>query len=194
MLHQLKQSVMSRIGKLPITVPEGVQVEISEENLVTVKGKLGQLSQAVHPDIKVELNEGKLTVARPSDEKNHRSMHGLYRSLLANMVKGVSEGFTIQQELVGVGYKAQANGQMLELSLGFSHNLVFELPPEIKVEALTERGKNPIITLKSFDKQLLGQVAAKIRSYRRPEPYKGKGIRFVGEELRRKAGKAAAEK
>jgi large subunit ribosomal protein L6 len=185
---------MSRIGKLPITVPEGVQVEISKENLVTVKGKLGQLSQAVHPDIKVELKDGKLNIIRPSDERNHRSMHGLYRALIANMVTGVSEGFIIKQELVGVGYKAQANGQVLELSLGYSHNLVFELPQEVQVEALTERGKNPIITLKSFDKQLLGQVAAKIRSYRRPEPYKGKGVRFVGEELRRKAGKAAAEK
>jgi len=185
---------MSRIGKLPITVPEGVEVTISKENVVTVKGKLGELTQAVHPDIKVELKDGSLQVSRPSDERNHRSMHGLYRSLLANMVQGVSEGFTIQQELVGVGYKAQANGQVLELSLGYSHYVIFDLPQEITVEALTERGKNPTITLKSFDKQLLGQVAAKIRSMRKPEPYKGKGIRFVGEEIRRKAGKAAAEK
>lgn len=185
---------MSRIGKLPITVPDGVQVTISKENVITVKGKLGELTQAVHPDIKVELNEGTINVTRPSDERNHRSMHGLYRALLANMVKGVSEGFTIQQELVGVGYKAQVNGQVLELSLGYSHYVIFELPVEIQVEAVTERGKNPIVTLKSFDKQLLGQVAAKIRSYRKPEPYKGKGIRFVGEQLRRKAGKAAAEK
>lgn len=185
---------MSRIGKLPITLPDGVQVEISKENLVTVKGKLGQLSQAIHPDIKVEIKDGQLIVSRPTDEQNHRSMHGLYRALLGNMVQGVSEGFTVKLELVGVGYKAQANGQVLELSLGYSHNLVFELPQEIQAETLTERGKNPIITLKSFDKQLLGQVTAKIRSYRRPEPYKGKGVRFVGEELRRKAGKAAAEK
>lgn len=185
---------MSRIGKLPITVPDGVQVTITKENLVTVKGKLGELSQAVHPEIKLELSEGKLQVSRPSDERHHRSMHGLYRALLFNMVRGVSEGFTIQQELVGVGYKAQATGQVLELTLGYSHYIILELPEEVKVEAVTERGKNPIITLKSFDKQLLGQVAAKIRSYRRPEPYKGKGIRFVGEELRRKAGKAAAEK
>lgn len=185
---------MSRIGKLPITVPDGVQIDISKENLVTVKGKLGQLSQAVHPDIKVELKDGELLVSRPTDERNHRSMHGLYRSLLSNMVVGVSEGFTIQQELVGVGYKAQANGQVLELSLGYSHYVIFDLPQEIQVEAVTERGKNPIVTLKSHDKQLLGQVAAKIRSYRKPEPYKGKGIRFVGEQLRRKAGKAAAEK
>ena len=185
---------MSRIGKLPIAVPDGVQIDISKENVVTVKGKLGELSQQVHPDLKVELSEGTLTVSRPSDERNHRSMHGLYRSLINNMVVGVSEGFTIRQELVGVGYKAQATGQVLELSLGYSHNLVFEFPEEIQVETLTERGKNPIITLKSYDKQLLGQVAAKLRSYRKPEPYKGKGIRFVGEQLRKKAGKAAAEK
>jgi large subunit ribosomal protein L6 len=185
---------MSRVGKSPITVPDGVQVTISKENLVTVKGKLGELSQAVHPEINLELKEGVLHVTRPTDERHHRSMHGLYRALLANMVKGVSEGFTVQQELVGVGYKAVANGQVLELTLGYSHYIILELPEEIKVDAVTERGKNPIITLKSFDKQLLGQVAAKIRSYRKPEPYKGKGIRFVGEELRRKAGKAAAEK
>lgn len=185
---------MSRVGKLPITVPDGVQITISKENLVTVKGKLGELSQAVHPEIKMELNEGTLLVTRPSDERHHRSMHGLYRALLANMVKGVSEGFTVRQELVGVGYKAQATGQVLELTLGYSHYIILELPNEILVETLTERGKNPIITMKSYDKQLLGQVAAKIRSYRKPEPYKGKGIRFVGEELRRKAGKAAAEK
>lgn len=185
---------MSRIGKLPITVPEGVQVDISKDNRVTVKGKLGELTQVIHPDIKVELKEGNVIVSRPSDERNHRSMHGLYRSLINNMVKGVSDGFTIQQELVGVGYKAQVNGQVLELSLGFSHNIVFELPDEIKAEAVTERGKNPIVTLKSFDKQLLGQVAAKLRSYRKPEPYKGKGVRFVGEQLRKKAGKAAVEK
>ena len=185
---------MSRIGKSPIAVPEGVQVDISKDNLVTVKGKLGELSQAVHPDLKIELKDGNLTITRPTDEKNHRSMHGLYRALIYNMVVGVSEGFTIQQELVGVGYKAAATGQVLELSLGFSHNLVFELPSEIQVEAVTERGKNPIITLKSHDKQLLGQVAAKLRSYRKPEPYKGKGIKFVGEQLRKKAGKAAAEK
>jgi large subunit ribosomal protein L6 len=185
---------MSRIGKLPIAVPEGVQVDISKDNLVTVKGSLGELSQQVHPDIKLELKDGTISITRPSDERHHRSMHGLYRALVFNMVKGVSEGFTIRQELVGVGYKAQVNGQLLELSLGFSHNIVFQLPDDIKVEAVTERGKNPIVTLKSHDKQLLGQVAAKLRSYRKPEPYKGKGIRFVGEQLRKKAGKAAAEK
>jgi large subunit ribosomal protein L6 len=185
---------MSRIGKLPISLPDGVQVTVSEGNLVTVKGKLGELSQQVHPDIKVEVKDGQIEITRPSDERNHRSMHGLYRALVANMVKGVSEGFKTVQELVGVGYKAQATGQVLELTLGYSHYIVFEMPPEIKVETLTERGKNPTITMTSHDKQLLGQVAAKIRSLRKPEPYKGKGIRFQGEELRRKAGKAAAEK
>lgn len=185
---------MSRIGKLPIDIPAGVQISVSDENLVTVKGKLGELTQSVHPDIKLEVTATQITLSRPSDGIQHRSMHGLYRSLINNMVTGVSEGFVIKQELVGVGYKASTNGQLLELSLGYSHNIVLELPAEIKVEAITERGKNPTITLTSFDKQLLGQVAAKIRSFRKPEPYKGKGIRFVGEEVRRKAGKAAAEK
>jgi large subunit ribosomal protein L6 len=161
---------------------------------VTVKGKLGQLSQQVNPEILVEIENDTLLVKRPSDEKTHRALHGLYRALLANMVKGVSEGFTTKQELVGVGYKAQAKGQVLELALGYSHNIVLELPDEIKVETLTERGKNPIITMTSHDRQLLGQVAAKLRSFRKPEPYKGKGIRFVNEEIRRKAGKAAAQK
>lgn len=185
---------MSRIGKLPIDVPAGVQVDVSEDNLVTVKGKLGELQQKVHPDIRIEVADGQIKVTRPTDEKQHRSMHGLYRALIANMVKGVSEGFKTVQELVGVGYKAQATGQVLELTLGYSHYIVMELPPEIKVETLTERGKNPTITMTSHDRQLLGQVAAKIRSFREPEPYKGKGIRFMGEEVRRKAGKAAAEK
>ncbi len=185
---------MSRIGKLPISIPSGVQVNVTDDNLVTVKGKLGELNQKVHPDIKVDINDGQINITRPTDEKQHRSMHGLYRALIANMVKGVSEGFKTTQELVGVGYKAAASGQILELTLGFSHYVVMELPPEIKVEAVTERGKNPIITMTSHDKQLLGQVAAKIRSFRKPEPYKGKGIRFLGEEIRRKAGKAAAEK
>ncbi len=185
---------MSRIGKLPISIPAGVQVNVSADNVITVKGKLGELQQKVHPDIKIEIGDGEMKVTRPTDEKAHRSMHGLYRALLANMVKGVSEGFKTTQELVGVGYKAQANGQLLELTLGYSHYIVMELPPEIKVEAITERGKNPIITMISHDRQLLGQVAAKIRSFRKPEPYKGKGIRFQGEEIRRKAGKAAAEK
>lgn len=185
---------MSRIGKQPIDLPAGVQVNIADDNTVTVKGPLGELVQKVHPDITVKVNDGQIQVSRPSDEKNHRSMHGLYRSLLANMVTGVSEGFKTVQELVGVGYKAQATGQLLELTLGFSHYVAFELPPEIKVETVTVRGKNPTITLTSFDKQLIGQVAAKIRSLRKPEPYKGKGIRFAGEVIRSKAGKAAAEK
>jgi len=185
---------MSRIGKLPISLPAGVQVSVSDENMVTVKGPKGTLQQQVHPDIKMEMADGHLSITRPSDERQHRSMHGLYRSLLANMVKGVSEGFSVTQELVGVGYKAQATGQMLELTLGYSHYIVLEMPPEISVVTVTERGKNPMITMTSCDKQLLGQVAAKIRSFRKPEPYKGKGIRFLGEDVRRKAGKAAAEK
>ncbi|NTV83707.1 MAG: 50S ribosomal protein L6 [Bacteroidales bacterium] len=185
---------MSRIGKLPISLPAGVQVSVSEGNLVTVKGEKGTLQQQVNPDIKLEISDGHITLSRPSDERQHRSMHGLYRSLIANMVKGVSEGFKITQELIGVGYKAQATGQLLELTLGYSHYIVLEMPPEISVTTVTERGKNPTIIMTSCDKQLIGQVAAKIRSFRKPEPYKGKGIRFMGEEVRRKAGKAAAEK
>jgi large subunit ribosomal protein L6 len=185
---------MSRIGKLPITVPSGVTITISEKNLVTVKGSRGELKQQVDPDIIVKVENNELLVQRPTDQQRHRSMHGLYRSLLFNMVKGVSEGFTVQQELVGVGYKAVAVGQTLELALGYSHNFFFELPAEIQVSAVTERGKNPIITMVSHDKQLIGQVAAKIRSLRKPEPYKGKGIKFVGETLKRKAGKSASDK
>lgn len=184
---------MSRIGKLPINIPEGVEVSVDKDNMVTVKGKLGELKQEVHPEMKIEIKDGTLTLERPSEEKQFKSMHGLYRSLISNMVTGVSEGFRIVQEVVGVGYKAQANGQILELSLGYSHGIFIQLPPEVKVETLTERGKNPTITLTSFDKQLLGQVAAKIRSFRKPEPYKGKGIRYLGEEIRKKAGKAAAQ-
>ena len=185
---------MSRIGKLPIPIPAGVSIDISADNVVTVKGKLGELKQVVNPDIKIKVEDGKIELARPSDEINHKALHGLYRALIANMVKGVSEGYRIVQELVGVGYKAQANGQVLELSLGYSHYIVLELPAEVKVQTVTERGKNPTIILTSFDKQLIGQIAAKIRSFRKPEPYKGKGIRFENEEIRRKAGKAAAEK
>jgi large subunit ribosomal protein L6 len=183
---------MSRIGKSPIALPEGVKVEIADNNLVTVSGKLGTLHQKVDPDITVALEDGQIVLQRPTEQKRHKALHGLYRSLLANMVKGVTEGFTIQQELVGVGYKAQANGQNLELSLGYSHNIVLVLPPEIKVETVTERGKNPTIKMTSADKQLVGQVAAKLRSLRKPEPYKGKGVKYVGEEIKRKAGKAAA--
>lgn len=183
---------MSRIGKLPISIPKGIEVKVSEKNLVTVKGPKGTLTQQIDPDIKIKIEDGTIELERPTEQKRHKSLHGLYRALIANMVHGVSEGFKIVQELVGVGYKAQAKGQLLELSLGFSHNIVVVLPEEIKVETLTERGKNPTITLTSNDKQLLGQIAAKIRSLRKPEPYKGKGIRFQGEEIKRKDGKAAA--
>ncbi len=185
---------MSRIGKLPITVPAGVQITVSDKNLVTVKGKLGELKQQVDPDLTVKIENGEMLIERPTDQKRHRAMHGLYRSLLANMVKGVSEGFKVEQELVGVGYKAVATGQILELSLGYSHNIVFEMPAEITVTTVTERGKNPLITMVSHDKQLIGQVAAKLRSFRKPEPYKGKGVKFVGEILKRKAGKSASDK
>jgi len=183
---------MSRIGKLPITLPDGVEIKVSDTNLVTVKGKLGVLYQQVNPKINIKVEGNTLTVGRNTDERDERSMHGLYRSLLFNMVKGVSEGFTIVQELVGVGYKASATGQLLELSLGYSHNIMMELPVEIHVQTTAEKGKINTIILKSSDKQLVGQVAAKIRSFRRPEPYKGKGIRFVGEEIKKKAGKSAA--
>jgi large subunit ribosomal protein L6 len=183
---------MSRIGKLPVSVPKGVQIEISEKNLVSVKGPKGALEQQIDPDIKVKFENGTIELERPTEQKRHKSLHGLYIALIANMVHGVSEEFKIVQELVGVGYKAVAKGQLLELSLGYSHNVVVVLPEEIKVTTVTERGKNPIITLTSIDKQLLGQIAAKIRSLRKPEPYKGKGIKFQGEEIKRKAGKAAA--
>jgi large subunit ribosomal protein L6 len=185
---------MSRIGKLPIAIPQGVDVKISDNNIVTIKGKMGELSQAIDPAVSVKVEDGRLVLSRASESKEHKSKHGLYRSLLNNMVKGVSEGFTTVQELVGVGFKAEAKGQLLELALGYSHNIIMEIPPEVKIETVTERGKNPLIKLASADKQLLGQVAAKIRSFRKPEPYKGKGIKFQGEELRRKAGKSAEKK
>lgn len=184
---------MSRIGKSPISIPKGVQINISDKNLVTVKGPKGTLMQSVDPTITVKEEDGSINVSRPSDAKPHRAMHGLYRALIANMVKGVTEGFVIEQELVGVGYRATTKGQRLDLSLGFSHNVAFELPSEIKVTAAQEKGKNPIIRMESADKQLLGAVAAKIRGLRKPEPYKGKGVRFVGEIVRRKAGKAAGK-
>jgi len=184
---------MSRIGILPIELPAGVSVEVDKDNLVTVKGPKGELQQQVDKNISVKVEENQVTLSRASEQKEHKAKHGLYRSLLNNMVVGVSEGYTIQQELVGVGYRAEVRGNnRLELSLGFSHDIMIEMPPEVKVEAKTERRANPIITLTSIDKQLLGQVAAKIRSLRPPEPYKGKGIKFVGEQLRRKAGKAAS--
>lgn len=185
---------MSRVGKAPIQIPAKVNVEVLKGNVVFVKGPLGEMHQAVHPDINLDITDGVLTVSRPTEQPRHRAMHGLYRALLFNMVKGVSEGFEINMELVGVGYRAETRGQLLDISVGYSHNIVFELPNEVKVEAKTEKGKAPLVTLKSFDKQLIGQVAAKIRSFRKPEPYKGKGIRFQGEAVRRKAGKSAGKK
>lgn len=181
---------MSRIGKLPISLPSGVTVTYSND-IVTVKGAKGTLQQQIDPEIKIEINGNEVVVTRPSDEKDHRSKHGLYRSLINNMVIGVSEGFKAQMELVGVGYRANSTDQVLELALGFSHPIHFQLPKEISVQAVTDRKSNPIITLECADKQLLGLVCAKIRSLRKPEPYKGKGVRFVGEVVRRKAGKSA---
>ncbi len=184
---------MSRIGKLPIELPKGVELTVSN-GLVSVKGPKGNLEQEIDTNsVSINVDGATVTVNRASEAKDHRAKHGLYRALIANMVKGVSQGFTIEQELVGVGYKATNNGQLLELALGYSHNVVFDLPKEVKVKTVTEKGKNPVITLESADKQLIGQVAAKIRSLRKPEPYKGKGIKFVGEVLRRKAGKSAGK-
>ncbi len=184
---------MSRIGKLPITLPAGVEVNVKGTE-VSVKGKLGSLSQTIDADITIAVENGVVNVSRPTDQKRHRALHGLYRSLIANMVKGVSEGYKTEQELVGVGYRASNKGQLLELALGYSHNVVFELPTEIKITTTSEKGQNPKVILESSDKQLIGMVAAKIRSLRKPEPYKGKGIKFAGEILRRKAGKSASKK
>ncbi|MCR5424758.1 MAG: 50S ribosomal protein L6 [Bacteroidales bacterium] len=184
---------MSRIGKLPIALPKGVEVKISDDNILTVKGPKGELSQKVNPVITMKVEDGHLHFERATDSKEHKSLHGLYRALANNMVIGVSEGFKTVQEVIGVGYKVQANGQVLEMDLGYSHKIFFELAPEIKVETVTEKGKNPVITMTSYDKEVLGMAAAKIRSLRKPEPYKGKGIRFMGEVVRRKAGKAAAK-
>ena len=183
---------MSRIGKLPVNLPKGVTVSVSDTNMVSVKGPLGTLTQEVDKDLKVEVVENELILSRPSESKSHKSLHGLYRALIHNMVVGVSEGYKKELELVGVGYRAEAKGQNLEMSLGFSHEVILQLPNEVKVETKTERRANPIITLTCIDKQLIGHVAAKIRSLRPPEPYKGKGIKFVGEQLRRKAGKSAS--
>lgn len=182
---------MSRIGKLPIDIPQGVTVTVSPDNTVTVKGPKGQLMQAINTAISVKIEEHTVLVERHTEEKADKAMHGLYRALIHNMVVGVSEGYKIQQELVGVGYRANCDGQLLELGLGYSHSIFLELPEEIKVGVIAEKRSNPIITLESCDKQLIGHVAAKIRSFRKPEPYKGKGIRFVGEQVRRKAGKSA---
>lgn len=183
---------MSRIGNAPITIPAGVEVKV-DNGEVTVKGSKGELKQLIDSCVSVSIEDSVVTLTRESDHKDHRAKHGLYRALINNMVVGVSEGYTIKQELVGVGYRASVKGQLLELALGYSHNIVFELPAEISATAEQERGQNPIVTLQSHDKQLIGAVAAKIRSLRKPEPYKGKGIRFVGEHIRRKAGKSAAK-
>jgi large subunit ribosomal protein L6 len=185
---------MSRIGKAPINIPSGVTVTVSSDNVVTVKGPKGELSQTIDSDITVKQEDGVLTVQRPSEQKRHKALHGLYRSLLNNMVIGVTDGFKLEQELVGVGYRATNQGNTLDLVLGFSHHYVFQLPQEVKVTTTSEKGQTPKIILESTDKQLIGQVAAKIRSLRAPEPYKGKGIKFVGEVLRRKAGKSASKK
>jgi large subunit ribosomal protein L6 len=184
---------MSRIGKLAIKIPAGVNVEIDKNNLVTVKGKLGELKQQVDPNIQVSVEADEIKLDRSNESIEVRSKHGLYRSLIANMTQGVSEGFKTEQEFVGVGYKVEVQGQVLEMALGYSHYILFALPPEVKAEAVIERGKNPILIMRSHDKQLLGQVAAKIRSLRKPEPYKGKGIKFKGEILRKKVGKSAAK-
>ncbi|UOR05369.1 50S ribosomal protein L6 [Hymenobacter aerilatus] len=184
---------MSRIGKLPISLPTGVQVDVNNENQVTVKGPKGTLVTPVDQDIKVSTVDGQLVVERPTEQKRHKAMHGLYRSLINNAIQGVSNGFEEKLELVGVGYKATVAGNTLELALGYSHNIFLALPKEVTATAVTEKGKNPIVTLNSIDKQLLGQVAAKIRSLRKVEPYKGKGVRFVGEQIRRKAGKTASK-
>jgi large subunit ribosomal protein L6 len=184
---------MSRIGKKPVNVPAGVTVTVAKDNVITVKGPKGQLTEAIDRDITIEIVDNVVNITRPTDQIRHRAMHGLYRSLVANMVKGVTEGFKKELELVGVGYKAANAGNILDLALGYSHNILVEVPKELTVVTAQEKGKNPIITLESTDKQLLGQVCAKIRSLRKPEPYKGKGVKFVGEVLRRKAGKSAGK-
>ena len=184
---------MSRIGKNPVTKTNGVNVTVSPENVVTVKGPKGELKQTIDRDIKVEVKDGKVEFVRPTDQIRHRAMHGLYRSLVNNMVKGVTEGYSKKLELVGVGYRATVTGQQIDLALGFSHNIILELPSEIKASATAEKGKNPTISLESIDKQLIGQVAAKLRSLRKPEPYKGKGVRYKDEVVRRKAVKAAGK-
>ena len=180
---------MSRIGKNPVAIPAGVTVDVNE-NIVTVKGKLGELSQE-YSDVTINVDNDQVVVTRSTDHKDHRSKHGLYRALVFNMIEGVSKGWSKELELVGVGYRASNQGQKLDLALGFSHNIVLNIAPEVKVETVSEKGKNPIVKLTSHDKQLVGQVAAKIRGFRKPEPYKGKGVRFVGEQIRRKAGKSA---
>lgn len=184
---------MSRIGKQPVVTPSGVTVTVNKENVVLVKGPKGELKQTIDRDIKVEVKDGQVNFARPTDQIRHRALHGLYRSLISNMVKGVTEGYVRKLELIGVGFKAGNQGNILDLTLGYSHNIVFEIPKEIKVVTTQEKGQNPMITLEGIDKQLIGQVAAKIRGLRKPEPYKGKGVRYLGEVVRKKAGKAAGK-
>lgn len=185
---------MSRVGKLPMSIPAGVTINVDKNNLVSVTGPKGTLTQAVDPDITFKQEDGVLTVVRPSEQKKHKALHGLYRALVYNMIVGVTNGYKIEQELVGVGYRASNQGNTLDLVLGYSHHYVFQLPSEVKVTTTSEKGQTPKIILESMDKQLIGQVAAKIRSLRAPEPYKGKGVKFVGEVLRRKAGKSASKK
>lgn len=184
---------MSRIGKAPISIPAGVDINVSQGNLVTVKGPKGELKQQVDHDLSLKIEDGVLTVSRPTEQKRHKAMHGLYRSLVNNMVEGVHTGYTKELELYGVGFRASNKGQMLELALGYSHPVYFVIPEEVKLETEMEKGKVPLIRLSGADKQLIGQIAAKIRAFRRPEPYKGKGIRYKGEEIRRKAGKTAGK-
>jgi large subunit ribosomal protein L6 len=184
---------MSRIGKKSIAVPEGVTITVGKDNVVTVKGKKGELKQTIDRDITVEVKDGQVNFTRPTDQIRHRALHGLYRALIANLVKGVTDGYERKLELIGVGFKASSQGNVLDLTLGYSHNIIFEVPKELKVATAQEKGQNPIITLEGIDKQLLGQVAAKLRSLRKPEPYKGKGVRYVGEVVRKKAGKAAGK-
>jgi large subunit ribosomal protein L6 len=184
---------MSRIGKKPVTIPAGVTITVGNDNTIAVKGPKGELKEKVDSDIKVEVKDGTVLVGRPTDQIRHRAMHGLYRALISNMVTGVTAGYTKKMELVGVGFKAANQGNLLDLALGYSHNIVIEIPKELKVSTSQEKGQNPMITLEGTDKQLLGQVCAKIRSLRKPEPYKGKGVKFEGEVLRRKAGKAAGK-
>jgi large subunit ribosomal protein L6 len=184
---------MSRIGKQPVIAPSGVTISVNKENVVTVKGPKGELKQAIDRDITVEVKDGTITFARPTDQIRHRALHGLYRSLVSNLVKGVTDGYQRKLELIGVGFKAANQGNVIDLSLGYSHNIIFEVPKELKVVTAQEKGQNPTITLEGIDKQLIGQVAAKLRGLRKPEPYKGKGIRYVGEIVRKKAGKAAGK-
>lgn len=184
---------MSRIGKQPVVIPAGVAITLNSDNIVTVKGPKGELKEAIDRDITVTIKEGEVIFVRPTDQIRHRAMHGLYRALVGNMVKGVTEGYKKELELVGVGFKAANAGNVLDLALGYSHNIIFEIPKELKITTLTEKGQNPKIFLEGIDKQLIGQVAAKLRSLRKPEPYKGKGVKYAGEILRRKAGKAAGK-